>query len=66
MSDIEKELQLQIDDVINNVKEGKMTSDEGKYVLSEIQKAYSAMDTAKKEIIARRVLNGVSILSKLL
>ena len=66
MSDIEEKLQEQIKNTITSVEAGELSAEDGKMVLEEIEKAYSAMDLANKEVLVRHIAAGIKLISKLI
>lgn len=66
MSDIEKDLEKQINDTVSAIESGALTPEEGKMILEEIEKAMDALGLAQKEILVRNIVKGITLAKSLL
>jgi len=65
MSDIEKDLEKQIEDIQSAVEKGTISPEEGEAVLREIASALDALGLAKKEVLAQRLVTAITVAKSL-
>ena len=63
--DIAKEIEQEIAKVNEQVSSGQLTKEQGIELLNELKNVYGELDKANKELVARAVVNAVSVLAKI-
>jgi uncharacterized membrane-anchored protein YhcB (DUF1043 family) len=62
---LEQKIKQQIDGIMEDVKAGYLSKDEGADLLNELKDTQAQLSKADKEIVARHVVEAASLLAKL-
>lgn len=61
---IEQQIEKEMLEIQQDVASGKITAEEGKQLIEELQEVYSALGDAEKEIAVRIAAQAIALVSK--
>lgn len=62
---LEQKIKQEINGILEDVKNGKLSKEEGNDLLNELKDTQQQLSKADKEIVARHVVEAASLLAKL-